>query len=86
MSWICRYCETANTDNVLECEVCGTSRTVNLQTSYYVEISLCIDCLQEMCNSFVISCENILKLWKYIYFHAERKGKNIKKFAIYNKY
>ena len=22
MSWICRLCETVNTDDVLECEVC----------------------------------------------------------------
>ena len=82
MSWIRRQCETVNTDYVLESEVCKTPRAKTSQHAYYVEISLCIDCLHEMCNSFDASCENLLKMWTYIYSQAEKRGKTIKKLRL----
>ena len=67
---------------MLECEVCETPRATNLHNSYYVEISLCIDCLHEMCGSFDVSCENILELWAIFCSQAEKRGKNIKKLRL----
>ena len=29
MSWICRYCETENSDNSRNCEVCGKSKDLS---------------------------------------------------------
>ena len=35
MSWICRYCETKNSDNLCKCEVCSTEReTINKESHF----------------------------------------------------
>ena len=63
MSWICVYCETANSDNVTECEVCGKHKDVLLEP--LIENHMCCKGIQ-ICGTK----ENLTKKFKEIGFQS----------------